>query len=150
MLAAYSMGDTSLPPSTNVPQVDIRSVINLYGPADMTKLYQNNPSPGYVQKVMKEYIGGTPSEFPDRYKILSPINYIQENTPPTITFLGTSDRYVPVEQGTILDEKLAKSGIEHEFYLLPKSHHGYDVNPGSLSTQFAREKVKAFLQKYNK
>ncbi|MBJ8112436.1 alpha/beta hydrolase [Bacillus cereus group sp. N6] len=149
MLAAYSMGDKHLPPTTNVPDVPINGVINLYGPSDMTKIYQNNPSPGYVQEVMKEYKGGTPSEYPERYKTLSPISHIQEKTPPTITFLGSGDRIVPVEQATILDEKLAKSGVEHEFYLFPKIDHGYDANPGSLSVQFAKEKVKAFLQKYN-
>ncbi|WP_375337675.1 hypothetical protein [Bacillus sp. 3103sda1] len=54
MLAAYSMGDTKLPSSTNVPSVTINSVINLYGPADLTKFYKNNPSPAYVQSVMKK------------------------------------------------------------------------------------------------
>lgn len=150
MLAAYSMGNAQLPPSTNVPNVPINSVINLYGPADMTTFYKSNPSPDYVQDVTKQYIGGSPSQFSDRYKILSPINYIQESTPPTITFLGTSDRIVPEEQAEILNKALALNGVAHEFYLLPEADHGFDTNPGSLSTQFAREQVKAFLQKYNK
>ncbi|MGG3283794.1 alpha/beta hydrolase fold domain-containing protein [Paenibacillus solani] len=150
MLAAYSMGNTQLPPSTNVPEVHVNSVINLYGPADMTLLYKNSTSIDYVQGVMEQYIGDSPSQFSDRYKILSPINYIQGNTPPTITLLGTGDRIVPVEQGEILDKELAVKGVDHEFYLLPKVDHAFDINPGSLSTQFAREKVTAFLQRYNK
>ncbi|MEK3659560.1 alpha/beta hydrolase [Paenibacillus sp. FSL F4-0236] len=150
MLAAYSMGSAQLPPSTNVPEVHINSVINFYGPADMTIFYKNNPSIDYVQGVMKQYIGGAPSQYPDRYKILSPINYIQENTPPTITFFGTGDRIVPEKQGKILDKALAVNGVAHEFYLLPEVDHAFDTNPGSLSTQFAREKVTVFLQKYNK
>ncbi|KMN45209.1 alpha/beta hydrolase fold domain-containing protein [Bacillus sp. LK2] len=150
MLAAYSMGDTTLPPSTNVPQVVIRTVINLYGPADMTKFYQNNPSPGYVQNVMKEYIGGTPSQFSDRYQKLSPINYIGEHTPPTITFLGTSDRIVPTEQAKIWDTELSVNNVPHELYLLPRADHVYDGSPGNLNTQFTYEKIKIFLQKYNK
>lgn len=52
-IASYSMGDTKLPPLTNVPSVKINSVINLYGPSDMKKLYKNTPSPDYVQDVMK-------------------------------------------------------------------------------------------------
>ena len=150
LLAAYSMGDKHLPPSTDVPDVSIKAVINMYGPSDMTEFYKNNPSKRYVQDVMNQYIGGLPSDYPERYKTLSPISYIQENTPPTIMFLGTGDRIVPVEQANVLDEKLTKSGVAHELYLLPKVDHGFDANPGSLSTQFAKEKVKAFLQKYNK
>lgn len=150
MLAAYSMGDTKLPPSINVSAVPINSVINIYGPADMTEFYKNNPSPDYVQDVMRKYIGGTPSQFPDRYKILSPISYIQENAPPTITLLGASDRIVPEEQAEILDRKLKENNVPYELYLLPRADHVFDAVPNSLSAQFAYEKVKAFLQKNNK
>lgn len=150
MLASYSMGDTKLPPSTNVPSVHVNSVVNIYGPADMTAFYKNNPSPNYVRDVMKTYIGGTPSQFPDRYKILSPISYIQENTPPTITVLGTSDRIVPIEQAEILDRKLKENNVFHEFYLIPRADHLFDTVRTSLSAQFAYEKVEAFLEKNNK
>lgn len=149
MLAAYSLGDKYILPSTDVPDVPIKAVINMYGPSDMTAFYNNNPSKNYVQDVMDKYIGGSPSDYPKRYKMLSPISYIHEQTPPTIMFLGTGDRIVPVEQANILDEKLTTSGVAHELYLLPKVDHGFDANPGSLSTQFAKEKVKVFLQKYN-
>lgn len=150
MLAAYSMGDKHLSPSTDVPDVLVKAVINMYGPSDMTLFYKNNSSMRYVKDVMNQYIGGSPSEYPERYEMLSPISYVQKNTPPTITFLGTSDRIVPEEQATLLDEKLTKRGVAHELYLLPKVDHGFDANPGSLSTQFAKAKVKAFLLKYNK
>ncbi|PEQ03278.1 lipase [Bacillus wiedmannii] len=150
MLAAYSMGEEQLPASTNVPEVHVNSVINMYGPADMTMFYNDNPSTNYVHGVMEEYIGGTVSQFPERYKLLSPINYIQDNTPPTITLLGTGDRIVPVEQGEMLDKELTMKNVAHEFYLLPDVDHGFDINPGSLSTQFAKERVTAFLQRYNK
>ncbi|MEQ6353391.1 alpha/beta hydrolase fold domain-containing protein [Lysinibacillus sp. M3] len=150
MLAAYSMGDTTLPPSTNVPSVPINTVINFYGPSDMTKFYENNPSPGYVQNVMKEYIRGTPSQFPDRYQKLSPINYIGGHTPPTIMFLGTSDSLVPTEQAKILGKELSMNHVHHEIYYLPKAEHVYDGVLGSLNTQITYEKLKTFLQKYNK
>ncbi|MFT9817281.1 alpha/beta hydrolase [Lysinibacillus sp. NPDC056185] len=149
MLAAYSMGDTQLPPSSNVPSVTINSVINVYGPSDMEKVYKNSPSPDYVQDVMKKYIGGTPSQFPDRYKILSPISYIQSKTPPTITLLGTSDRIFLEEQAEILDRKLKENNVPHELYLIPRVDHAFDAVSNSLSTQFTYEKVKAFLQKHN-
>jgi len=150
MLAAYSMGDTTLPPSIDVPSVRINTVINFYGPSDMTKFYQNNPTPDYVENVMKEYIGGTPSQFPDRYQKLSPINYICEHTPPTIMFLGTSDSLVPTEQAKILDRELSINNVSHEIYYLPKAEHVYDGVPGNLNTQITDEKLKVFLQKYNK
>ncbi len=50
----------------------------------------------------------------------------------------------------MLDKELTVKNVAHEFYLLPDVDHGFDINPGSLSTQFAKEKVTAFLQRYNK
>ena len=97
---------------------------------------------------MDAYIGGSPSEFPDRYKILSPVSHINAQTPPTITLQGETDRIVPVEQTIILAKALAAAGIDHETYLFPWANHGFDVNWGRIATQVARAKVAAFLQKH--
>src|SRR5262249_51522072 len=88
MLAAYAAGDPQLAPSTDVAPVAIRSVINIYGPTDMTLLYRTCKSPDYVRPLMAAYIGGTPDEFPDRYQTLSPLRYITAQAPPTITIIG--------------------------------------------------------------
>lgn len=69
MVAAYSAGDRALPPSCDVPAVEITSVVNIYGPPHMADLYENGGSPGTVQPAMRDYVGGTPEEFPDRYSI---------------------------------------------------------------------------------
>ena len=148
MLAAYSMGNPELPPSCDVAAVAVRSVVNIYGPADLTLGYHSSGSLGYVQAALRQYIGGTPAEYPDRYRALSPLSHIGANTPPTITILGTSDRVVPVDQAHVLDQALTKAGVAHETFLLPANDHGFDVNWGGFATQFAREKIRAFLQKH--
>ena len=147
MLAAYSMGDPELPPSTDVAPVAIRSVVNLYGPTEMAALYRSSPSRNFVQTSEKRYIGGTPEEFPERYRALSPLYRVNAQTPPTITFHGTSDRIVPLDQATTLDQAFSKAGVAHETYLLPGNDHGFDTNWGGFATQIARAKIQAFLQK---
>ena len=149
MLAAYSMGDPTLPPSCDVPAVAVRSVVNLYGPADLVLGYSSSGSLGYVQAALREYIGGSPQEYPDRYRALSPVNHIDAKTPPTITILGTSDRIVPINQAYVLDQALTKAGVIHETYLLPANDHGFDVNWGGFGTQIARAKIKQFLEQTN-
>ncbi len=94
MLTAYSAGDPRLPPSTDVPPVTIRSVINFYGSSDIALLYRTCESPDYVRPLTREYIGGPPQEFPDRYRLLFPLTHVTAKAPPTITILGTSDRLV--------------------------------------------------------
>jgi acetyl esterase/lipase len=92
MLAAYSVGDPRLVPSTDVPPVAIRSVIDFYGPSHMALLYRTCESPEYVRPLMKEYLGGAAEDFPDRYRLLSPLTHVTAKAPPTITVIGTSDR----------------------------------------------------------
>ena len=148
MLAAYSAGDPQLPPSCDVPAVPARCVINLYGPADLTLLYGTGGSLGYIQHVLTQYIGGPPEEFPDRYRALSPLSHVGAKTPPTIMLLGESDRIVPTTQAQILNQALTRAGVAHETDLLPGNDHGFDVNWGGFGTQFARDKIKAFLQRH--
>jgi acetyl esterase/lipase len=149
MLAAYSMGDPRLPPSCDVPTVPVKSVVNLYGPADLTLFYGSAGSPTDVQNTLRQYIGGSPTQYPDRYRAVSPASYIGTRTPlpPTITFLGTNDHIVPTDQARRLDQALMRAGVEHETYLLPGNDHGFEVNWSGFGAQFARYKIKAFLQK---
>lgn len=149
MLAAYSMGDPQLPPSDEVPSVAIRSMVNLYGPADLALLYRVCPSTEYVQAAFRQYVGGSPEQFPDRYRALSPLTHVTAKAPPTITLLGTSDRLVATEQAELLNQALSVVGVPHEMYLLPASDHGFDANWGAFGTQIARAKIKAFLERYD-
>jgi acetyl esterase/lipase len=148
MLAAYSIGDPRLPPSCDVPTVSVKSVVNLYGPADLTLFYASSGSLIDVQNVMRQYIGGPPTQYPDRYRTVSPVSYVGAKTPPTVTLLGTSDHIVPTDQARSLDRALTEAGVTYETYLLPGNDHGFEVNWGSFGAQFAREKIKAFLRKH--
>jgi acetyl esterase/lipase len=148
MLAVYSMGDPQLPSSCPATEVRLRSVINLYGPADMALLYRTAASQPYVSPMIELYIGGPPSEFPERYKLLSPISHISSNAPPTLILQGQTDTIVPVAQAVILNTALSAAGIEHETYLIPWTDHAFDTSWNSMATQFARAKVKDFLAQH--
>ncbi|HYM74292.1 MAG TPA: alpha/beta hydrolase [Stellaceae bacterium] len=148
MLAAYSSGDPRLPPSCDVPPVAVRSVISLYGIPDMPLLYDTSPSRGLVHESSTRYIGGSPAEYPERHAAVSPLTYVGPSSPPTISFLGASDRIVPREQLDILDAALKRAGATSEAYLLPATDHGFDVNWGGFATQFARAKTRQFLQRH--
>jgi acetyl esterase/lipase len=148
LLAAYSAGDTRLPPSCDVPTVRVRSVINLYGIPDMPGLYDASPSRASVHADAAQYIGGSPAEFPDRHAAVSPLTYINAASPPTISFLGANDRLIPSGQLDELNAAARRAGIVSETYLLPATDHGFDVNWGGFATQFARAKIADFLARY--
>ena len=149
LLAAYSRGDTLLPPSTAVPPVRVRCVINFYGPTDMGLMYRACPSPGYVRPLMRDYIGGGPERLAARYLALSPIRHVTPDAPPTLTISGTSDRLVSPEHAEALDRALTAAGVAHETVLLPGVDHGFDVNWGGFGTQIARTTIRRFLARHD-
>lgn len=149
MLAAYSRGDPRLPPSCDVPPVAVRSVISLYGIPDMPLLYDTSPSRALVHEASRRYIGGSPAEYPVRHMTVSPLTYIGPSSPPTIAFLGASDRIVPSEQLAIFAAAMQRAGATSETYLLPATDHGFDVNWGGFATQFARARIERFLRRYH-
>jgi len=145
LLAAYSRGDPRLPPSTGVPEVAVRSVVNLYGPCDLELLHRDGVSAEYLRPLLEQYLGGAPGEVPERYALLSPLTHMGAGSPPTLTLLGTRDRLVPVEQARVLDAALRAAGVPHELWLLPATDHAFDLNWGGFATQIARTKIEAFL-----
>jgi acetyl esterase/lipase len=148
MLAAYSAGDPRLPPSCDAPAVTVHNVINIYGPVDLIRGYDSGGSIDYSRNALRTYIGGTPTEYPERYRAVSPISHVGAKTPPTITLIGGSDRIVSVDQPGILARALAQAGVPYESYILPANDHGFDANWGGFGTQFARAKIDAFLRRH--
>ena len=146
MLAAYSGGDPELPPSCPVSTVAVRSVVNLYGPCDLTIGYDVGGSIDFGRAALDRYVGGSPRQFPARYRLISPLNHVGASTPPTITFLGQNDRIVAPGQAAMLQDALQLAGVPEETYFLPASDHGFDFNWGSWGAQIARAKIARFLE----
>jgi acetyl esterase/lipase len=141
LLAAYGAGD---------PAVRPRSVVCLYGLTDLAPLYGTGPSPAYGMGCLDAYLGGSPETFADRYAFTSPLARVGPDSPPTILVQGTTERIVPVEQAGLLDRALAKAGVDHETWLLPATDHVFDLNWGGFATQFARDRIRRFLERQDR
>lgn len=120
----------------------VRSVINLYGPVDVALDYATS-----VDKSAElRFIGGTPDEFPDRYRKLSPINYVSARTPNTLLVQGTRDDLVSVENAQLLSSKLKKAAVDHRLVLLPLTGHSFENQHGGFATQITQQIVINFLK----
>jgi acetyl esterase/lipase len=148
MLAAYTMADPRLPPSTGVAPVAVRCVIDMYGPSELSSLYRESPDRDHIQARLDAYIGGPPEEFQERYALVSPLSHIGKNSPPTIVILGSSDRLVNTDQGQMAAQTLAAAGIAQDLVIIPAADHGFDVNWGGFATQIARYRIEQFLAKH--
>lgn len=61
----------------------------------------------------------------DRYKEFSPLHNITKGTPPTIMFLGTKDRLIPVETVQYYKVVMEKVGSRCELKIYDEQGHGF-------------------------
>lgn len=61
----------------------------------------------------------------DRYREISPLHNIQSGNPPTIVFLGTNDRLIPVSTAEKYRDKMIAAGNICELFLYEGKGHGF-------------------------
>ncbi len=61
----------------------------------------------------------------DRYREISPMHNIQPGNPPTIVFLGTNDRLIPVSTAEKYRDKMIAAGNVCELFLYEGEGHGF-------------------------
>lgn len=146
LLAAYTAGDPALPPTCAVPDVAPRSVISIYGPTDLRGMWDRSPTRDDLQAALREYIGGSPTDLPELYALLSPTTHVKGSVPPTLSIIGESDQIVPVDLVREMAVLLDDAGATHEEYYLPGTDHIFDASWGAFNTQITRAKVTDFLR----
>jgi acetyl esterase/lipase len=99
----------------------VQAVVNVFGPTDMVFCYEKSALPW----VARLFVGGTPNDVPDRYKVASPLTYVSKDDPPVLTLHGDKDALVPVEQARVLDEKMKAVGASHTLTVFEGQGHGF-------------------------
>jgi acetyl esterase/lipase len=74
-------------------------------------------------------IGKKRSEAPDAYRAVSPITYLNRNTPPMLLLCGTADSPATVAQSEKFAAALKKAGVEHELIVVDGAPHSFHVQP---------------------
>lgn len=72
-----------------------------------------------------KYMGGTPDELPEAYRLASPLLHVDADTPPCLLVHGTADETVPHEQSTLFAEALRAVGQRVELVLVEDQPHGF-------------------------
>jgi acetyl esterase/lipase len=118
--------------------VKIKAVVSLFGPSDLTDMYNNpvngNPS---ISLGVAQAVGATPSVNPSLYASSSPINFISAGTAmPTILLHGGMDILVSPSQSVAVQNKLIAAGITSQYVLYPSKGHGYDWDGATFFDAF--------------
>jgi acetyl esterase/lipase len=98
-------------------------------PAWMVRLF--GPEVGRLKLVpasrLDWLVGGTPSQLPDRYAQLSPIEHVHPGCPPTLLVHGQHDQMAPVAAMRDLQRRLERAGVPVTGVYLPQTDHGFDL-----------------------
>jgi acetyl esterase/lipase len=147
LVAAYSMGDARITPSCEVAEAPVQGVVSLYGPTDLPWGHDNPifPDPIDGPGAIEAYLGGTPSQAPEAYRLASPLSWADRPLPSTLLIHGAGDRLVRAEHAGRLATGLRAAGRSVETLLIPMADHGFDRRPGGLGEQLARAAILRFL-----
>ncbi len=146
----FKIGNTSADMEGNVGiylnyNTKVDAVVDWFGPIDLLnidscrteKLFDENNAP-------EVFLMGCPmSQNKDRYRLASPITYIDSNDPPFLILHGDKDNLVPYCQSELLYNALKKAGVSSEYILVPGASHG----PGLFDEKYYNMMKEFFLQK---
>lgn len=84
----------------------------------------------------------------EKLKTVSPINYVTNETVPTILNSCGKDVLVPVSNGVTLEKLLAENGIDHYFDIFDNSKHCRRDKADKKKVKKHEKKFKEMLDKY--
>ena len=84
----------------------------------------------------------------DQYRKYSPAHNISSDDPPTIVFLGTHDKLVPVSTAERFHHNMLKAGLRSQLYLYQDQPHGFfnHGRSGSIYYRLTVDRMLAFLE----
>lgn len=128
LMVAYTPNHPKLSSNDLYPGISdhVSACVNMYGISDLR-----------TRKVTKK--DGTPTdelkgsnlfkedreEAPIKWRNASPVSYINEDCPPTLTFHGTADTTVDRDQSKDLHEALKKAGVESTLKMVEGANHAW-------------------------
>ena len=125
MLSSYSRQDR--------PPVEIAFTSSMAGPCDISPEVWGDHSAsvigGWLGGIEIDETNPGSEEAREILAKISPITYVDENTPPTMFIHGGRDNVVPLSNAENLAARLSENGVSHDFTYLPSSDHSLLQNP---------------------
>ncbi len=122
--------------------------IALYAPADMKFAFDHAKKNDLLNsdKLIRQYMGGTPTELADGYAAASAYGLANPRTPPTLLIHGANDELVWPLQSQRYADRLRSLEVRHVFLRPSWATHAMDHNfhgPGGQLTTWAIERFLA-------
>ena len=114
-------------------KIKVAAIIDKYAPVDLTLM---------VRGSVKKWLGNRYDNM-EFIKSISPLYYVNKNSPPTLIIHGTKDPLVPYQQSVLLYEKIKTNNIKTGIVSIEGGTHG----KFSKEQRFIiNEKINTFLK----
>lgn len=114
-------GDDSFPGVSS----EVSAVLSIYGPTDMTPLFDK--AIGIVRRMGVAYLGCGPRECPEKWKAASPVTYVRKDAPPVLMIQGDRDVVVPFEQAEMFQKAMESVGGRSHLVRVRGAGHGWGL-----------------------
>ena len=106
--------------------------------------------PGVSDRYLQDfYLGGSPQQVPDRYRLLSGVPAITPRAPATLVLGPTRDELVPPQGVTRFVDAARAAGVDVTLVRVPFANHAYDtLGTGSLGNQAGRSIREHWLEQH--
>lgn len=150
MQVAYGLGDGTVTSDCGGTVPQPKAVFALYPPEDFAMAWNLDMgiAPASARSLNTGYLGGSPEQFPERYRVTSPVFHVRQGLPPTLIAAGALDHLVPFGGHIEIVEKLNAAGVANALLSVPYGEHAYDLAWGDLGAQITRKVLADFLAQY--
>lgn len=144
---SYRANQGTLTPSCAgaLPQID--ATIALYPVVDPARMYRPvDPMIGVFGRMMGDnYTGGSPEQYPDRYKAIASATHISAKAPPTLLIIPEADHLVAPDAAYAFEATAKAVGIKTQLIKMPYAEHAFDLRSGGIGSQMVRQTMLKFL-----
>lgn len=143
--AAYLQAAGDLPSACGGEPAIVSAVSTIYPAVDLTAVHNDSPDGA---QYTRDYIGGSPEKFPERYDAASSSTKVTANAPPTFILTGKVDRLVPIESIESFVDDARAADIETKLVQVPFADHGFDFLSGNFGDQAFRQLTVKWLSQH--
>lgn len=124
--------------------IPIRSVISLAGVLDLRKMWEIHEEKG-MNSPITSFIGGSPQEVSERYRLASPIELLPLNVE-QILIHGELDLHVPVDLSIEYHRRAIEQGDKVRLIVLPEVEHFMVIDPSSSAWKSVTDSLETLKE----
>ncbi|MBF6299152.1 alpha/beta hydrolase [Nocardia amamiensis] len=123
----------------------VGAVIALYPAVDLTA---SGTETAVGSDAARQYLGGTPEQYPDRYTATDSAPHITGKSPPTLLVQGANDHLVLATHTAAYAAALDAAAIPHRYVELPFLDHAFGSTELDTGAQVTRLLTGTWLEEY--